>query len=145
MPNFEKPNNAPKVERAAPTAEELEMLADFEAAHPELFPTAEQSAAEYGPLVEEFESLCAAFEAEHDLEALHAVVELDAAVAEQHPIREPAKKALIPIQQLLRKIEESTSIEGREFARLHNEYIKFSRAVGVINKGIVDHTRGSFE
>ena len=141
MPNFEKPPVV-KVE-GEPTDDE--MLEAFKSMHPELFPAEEENKAEYGPMVEEFNSLCTAFEATHDLEALNAVVELDAAVAAEHPVREPARQALILIQQLLKKIEEQTNIDDASFAKLHNEYIKFSRAVGVINKGIVDHTRGFFK
>lgn len=141
MPNFEKPA-APRIE-GEPTDDE--MLEAYKAMHPEHFPREEENKAEHGPMVEKFDFLCAAFEVEHDLEALTAITELDPSAAAEHPVREPARQDLIPIQQMLKSIEETSGIDPASFARLHNEYIKLSRAVGVINRGVVDHTRGSFK
>ena len=83
-----------------------------------------------------FEQMVERFKAEHPLEALTSIVDLDPKDAPEHPIREPARKALIPIVESLNRLKGSTDYE-----RLREEYMVLSRAVGMISGGKVDHER----
>ncbi|MDD2785878.1 MAG: hypothetical protein PHS79_03215 [Patescibacteria group bacterium] len=89
--------------------------------------------------IAEFESLVSAFEVEHSLEALTAIVDLTPEQAATHSIRQPAKLALNPIVALLNSIENNVS--EAEFNELKARYKRLSRAVGIINKNKVDHNR----
>ncbi len=91
--------------------------------------------------VSRFEGLCADFEQAHDLEALRAIVELTPDEAPHHPIREPARIALNRIVDQMNTLSSETNITGEEYKKLKERYIKLSQAVGIINQGIVDHSR----
>ncbi len=80
--------------------------------------------------VSRFESMLAAFEAEHDLEALRAIVDLRPEDAYKYPIRERAKAALIPIVAALNGLEHGTNIAPDRFATLRAKYRVLSRPFG---------------
>ncbi|MFA6503561.1 MAG: hypothetical protein WCT54_01230 [Patescibacteria group bacterium] len=96
---------------------------------------------ESGPEIAEFETLVTAFEAEHSIEALMAIVDLTPTEAAVHPIRQHARLALIPIVAKLNEIEKSSNISAAEFEKLKAQYKRLLRAVGMINKNKVDHNR----
>jgi len=91
--------------------------------------------------IAEYETLIADFEAEHDLEALHAIVELTPDDAPHNELREPARLGLFPIVKLMNFLESQSNVSRERFEELKQNYKKLSRAVGMINRGIVDHTR----
>lgn len=96
---------------------------------------------EHEPEVAKFKELVALFETEHSLAELHLIINLSPEEAPNHPIREPARKAIGPIVSQLKKLKEETNISPEQYEDLRAEYKRLSRAVGIINKGVVDHTR----
>ena len=129
-----------------PSAEELEQQAQNEqyeawmSEHPELS-VASEVLIECGPMIVEFEGLISSFEATYSLDELHSIVDLTPEEAPNHPLREPAKKALIPVVDLLTKLKNKTDISTEKYEELRMEYKKLSRAVGMINNNKVDHDR----
>ena len=93
-----------------------------------------------GPEVEEFEGMLEDFEKAHDLEALHAIIDLTPAEAPHHPVREPAKQALNPIYKKLCLIKDETNITGEKYAELKAKWKLLSQAVGMINNNKLDHS-----
>ncbi len=89
--------------------------------------------------VTELQGLLAAFEAEHSLAELHAIVDLTPQDAPKYPVRESAKKALIPIVDLINTLGKETDITAEKFAELDAHYRRLSKAVGMINNGKVRH------
>lgn len=112
--------------------------------HPEIF-TGElppEQRREAGPEIAQLEELMATFEATHSLPDLHAITDLIFNEAMNHPVRRPAELALRQISDLHQKLIEQTNISSEEAQRLREKYRPFSRAVGIVNHGKVDHTRG---
>lgn len=118
--------------------EEEERYAEWMKAHPEKPPEVKR---ESGPEIEELEGLFASFESEHSLADLLSIIDLTPEEAPNHPIREPAKKALNPIVVKLNKLEKETDISPEKLSELKGRYKHLSRAVGIINKNKVDHDR----
>jgi hypothetical protein len=110
---------------------------DWMANHPE--PVIE-TLKESGPIVEQFGELVRAFEAEHSLEELHAIIDLRPEDVAQYPLRESAKSALAPIFKLQNTLENETNISAEKLAEVKAEYKRLSRAVGMINNNTVRHT-----
>ena len=126
---------------SVPSAEEQ---AEYDARLPEIEAATAQPVLliECGPQIAEIEALMAAFEATHDLAALHAITTITLEDALAHPLRKPAKAALIPIVALLTFLKQSTNITEERLEELKQKYLRLSRAVGVLNGGVLDHTRG---
>lgn len=96
---------------------------------------------ECGPEIAKFEEMVVSFEAEHSLEELHAIIDLTPEEAPKHPLREPARVALIPIVTQLNKLKQETDIAPEKYEEMRAKYKRLSQAIGMINKGKVDHTR----
>jgi len=90
--------------------------------------------------VAELQNMLAAFEAEHPLGKLHAITDLTPNDAPNHPIREPARKTLIPILNRWNALKKETNISAERLAELYAAYRKLSKAVGIINNGKVRHS-----
>jgi len=89
---------------------------------------------DYTQEIKELEQLFESFESKHSIEALNAIkTEKEADESEE---RKSAKDDLIPITNLLRKYKQDP------FDSLRDRYRVCSRAVGMINGGLVDHNRG---
>ncbi|MDP2690915.1 MAG: hypothetical protein Q8O95_00720 [bacterium] len=93
------------------------------------------------PEIQKFEEMHKSFELEHSLAALHLIVDLTPEEAPKHTIREPARKALIPIVAKLNLLKKETDISSEKYEVLNAKYKVLSRAVGMINRNRVDHTR----
>ena len=93
------------------------------------------------PEITEIEAMFAVFEKSHNLEELLAITNLEAKDAPKHPTREPARIDLNPIVSKLRFIKNETNITESKLEELKTRYQKLSQAVGIINKGVVDHRR----
>lgn len=127
---------------------EEEFLADIEdwtqytntVTHPEYVQITE-GLRESGPEIEEFERMLISFESDHSLEALHAITELTSKDSGVHPVREPARLALIPINTKLEEIKKETNISDETYQQLRAKYKVLGRAVGIISGGKLDHTR----
>ena len=117
---------------------DADRLADYLIRHPNLEPLSPS-------LVEqtrtEFDSLVASFEAKYSLEQLHSIIDLTPQEAPNHPLREPARVALIPIVKLLNDLKAIYGETSSEYQSLKEKHLRFSRAVGMINKNKVDHNR----
>jgi hypothetical protein len=131
----------PKFESPRPTSAEAGKISDDELA---AYFESQQSPfdnrdAEPGiaVLVELFTS----YEATHDLDALNAIDELTPEEASRHPVREPARIGLNAIVAQLNSIDTQTNIGDEQWNALCERYAHLSRAVGIINKNRVDHTR----
>ena len=120
--------------------EEDERLADWLERHPEPV-VVQKNADECGPEIGEYLELITSFELNHSLEDLHAITDLTPQEAPNHPIREPARVALIPIVEKLKELRKQTSISDKELEEINAAYKRCSQAVGMINKNKVDHTR----
>jgi len=120
--------------------EEREMHENWLRIHPE-YENVPESLRECASEVAEFEAMIASFELSHPLAELMSIVELTQADAPYHPVREPARLALALILKSLNVLKDETDISKDEHDRLKLEYKRLSRAVGVINNGIVDHNR----
>ncbi|MDO8566044.1 MAG: hypothetical protein Q7S04_02560 [Candidatus Moranbacteria bacterium] len=86
--------------------------------------------------IQELVSLMNAFEAHYPIKTLYAITDLAPAAAPHHPIREPARRDLIPIVALLTAYAPQNKTHP-----LQIRYRYLSRAVGIINNGKVDHER----
>ncbi len=98
---------------------------------------------ETGLEIVEFETMMADFEKEHPLEALLAITELKVEDAPNHPVREPARKALIPIIAKYEVLKKETTITDEQLELLEAKRKKLSMAVGLIDikTNKIDHTR----
>ncbi len=128
----------PKTREATKEEEERNEL--FIKTHPEAFDIPETKL-ECEPEIAKFKEMIASFEAKHSLEELHAITDLTPEEAPKHPLREPARVAIIPIDAQLKKIKEETNITPEQYEEMRAEYKRLTRAIGMINKGKVDHTR----
>ena len=108
--------------------------------HPETV-TAPENKRECGPEIAEFEAMIVSFESTYSLPELLLIIDLTPNEAPKHPIREPAKNALIPIVALMNKLEKETDITSEKHKELRAKYMHLSRAVGIINRNKVDHNR----
>lgn len=88
--------------------------------------------------IQELIELLNAFENRYDLPTLFA---LKAEEIQNHPLREPAKKALNPMTALLSKIETDYSISREVYRDLRKRFRKISNAVGILNR---DPATGKF-
>jgi hypothetical protein len=122
------------------SSEQQERYQEWLLAHPEAEMVPEHLR-ESGPEIAEFENLIALFESEHSLEALHAITDLTPAEAPQHPLREPARLALIPISNLLNTLKHETDITREKHEELVEKYMPLSMAVGMLNSNKIRHNR----
>ncbi|MFH0969458.1 MAG: hypothetical protein V1804_03045 [Patescibacteria group bacterium] len=106
--------------------------------HPEVV-IAPENRRECDPEIAELEKLIDLFESEYSLEELHLIIDLTVEEAPQHPVREPASLALIPINAKLNSIKEETNISRKKHEELRARYTRLSKAVGIINNNKVDH------
>ncbi len=121
--------------------EDAEELAGHFAIHPEELVHPVQLR-ECGPEVAEFEGMLDAFESHHSLSALHALTYLTFEESRAHPIREPARLALVPIVAKMNSIKNETNISPERYKEINAKYKRLARAVGNIDKnGKVDHDR----
>ncbi len=118
--------------------EEAEQLADYLIRHPNLDPLPKNLAERART---EFDSLVALFESKYSLTELHSIIELTPQEAPKHPLREPARVALIDIVKILNKLKATYGETSPEYQSIKEKYMRFSRAVGMINKNKVDHNR----
>lgn len=79
------------------------------------------------------------FETSFPLGELLKITDLTPADAPNHSVREPARKALIPIVALLNTLKEETNISKDRHDALKERYGTLSKAVGFINNNKVKH------
>lgn len=120
--------------------EDAEWLADYLTRHSETIVSPE-NLRESGPEIAEFEGMVASFESTHSLAELNLIIDLTFSDAPEHPIRELARLALIPIVAKLNALKRETNISNEKYEKLKAEYKRLSRAVGMINNNKVDHNR----
>lgn len=117
---------------------EAERLTEYLIRHPNLEPLppnlAEQARTE-------FDSLVTSFESKYSLTELHSIIDLTPQEALNHPLWEPARVALIDIVKILNKLKATYGETSQEYKSIKEKYMRLSRAVGVMNKNKVDHTR----
>ena len=68
-------------------------------------------------------------------------IDLTPQEAPNHPLREPARVALIDIVKELNKLKATYGENSPEYKSVKEKYMHLSRAVGMINKNQVDHNR----
>ena len=142
MENFPKlENNQVKNEKGqvSPTAEEMEIYRQWMADHPETFTQSKTEVVEKE--IEEFNNMVTAFEAAYPLDEWFAIVDLTTDPDRKHPLRDPAKEALKPIFAKLNALKNETTISDEKYEELKSKWKVLSNAVGMVNKGMVDHTR----
>lgn len=122
---------------------EEEMEAEYQSymeRHPVVV-TLESGKREARPEIALLEGLLETFETTHSFEALHQIIELKPEDVANYPEREAAKKDLEPIVRTLNTLRDETNISRERYLELKERYMLSSRAVGIINNGIVDHNR----
>lgn len=129
---------SPEEKKKQQEREDAELLADYLARHPVISP---ENLREAGPEIAQFESMIALFESTHSLPELHSIIDLTPVEASKHPIREPARVALIPIVAMLNTLKRETNISPAKHEELKAKYKELSRAVGMINNNKVVHDR----
>lgn len=143
-------------------AEELELLAQYEAMHPDQFP-ANPELRDPSLEVAKIETLFTEFESKHSLEDLNNIVEISEnlrkiflhgkdmakeALAysvynlsdedrEKYNLRTTASEDLIQINSLLNSVRK---ISEDEYQRLYSSYKTLSNAVGFINNNKIRHS-----
>ena len=90
-------------------------------------------------MIKHIENLFAAYEVKHDLEALSAIQTEEIALKSVE--RKAAANDLPLILSQLNLLKTETNITNDGYMKLHDRYKKLSRAVGIISRGQVDHTR----
>jgi len=145
--NFDQPQTSATTPESAPvknengqvpaTAQEIALAEQWLNDHPVQIET--RKSPEQG--IAEFENMIADFEATYSLEELNAITDLSADPERKHPLRDPAKEALKPIFIKLKEIKDATDISDERYEKIKKDWKRLSNAVGVVNKGIVDHTR----
>ena len=128
---------SPVEDPKAATPEQQSYYESWLADHPEsqisqeLFETCESRIAE----------LLRSFETVHSVAELYAVTEITLENALESSMRQAAKVSMRPLAELLLVIKEKHGSTSREYNEVLPRYQYFSRAVGMINGGKVDHTR----
>ena len=122
------------------TDEEIAMYEAYMADHPEVI-VPQENLRDPEKEIAEFNTLIADFEQTHNIAELYAITELTPEDAPNHPTRELARKSLEPLLSLLGVLKKETNIAREKYEELQAKYRYLSRAVGIINKGVVDHTR----
>lgn len=136
---LENSQNKNELGQVSATAEEMEIYRQWKAGHPETFTQTKTEIVEQG--IEEFNGMITAFEAAYPLDELFAVVDLTADPDRKHPLRDPAKEALKPIFAKLNALKNETNIPDEKYKELKKRWKVVSNAVGMVNKGMVDHNR----
>ncbi|MFA6076783.1 MAG: hypothetical protein WC735_01765 [Candidatus Paceibacterota bacterium] len=134
------PEQLKRLEKERQGKEDAERLADYLARHPEPVISPE-NLRDCAQEVTNFEFLVGIFESRFSLAELNSIIDLTPADAPKHPVREPARLALIPIVEKLNALKKETNISPEKFEELKAKYKIISRAVGIINKNKVDHDR----
>ncbi len=136
LAHYEAAELTPEQERA----ENLEYwLAQYET--PETPP---EERLECESFINEFERLLSVFEEEFSLGELHAIIRAPDELSPETPeerMRNSAKKSLVPIVKQLNFLKDETNITKERHDALKESYLKLSRAVGIVNGNIIDHTR----
>lgn len=98
---------------------------------------------EAGPEIKEIEDMIASFEAAHSLEELHSITEIGPGEEVNFPLRESAKKAIIPIVEKMKALEKETNISSQAYSEVRAAYKRLRNAIGAINSftNKVDHNR----
>jgi hypothetical protein len=132
-------NGGPSEEELDPDGLTMEQRAEVEAllpAHEEHTRLQKESMenfeVEIEPEIAEFENLLKEFENRHSLSELNAITELKRTDAPTHPIREPARKDLIPILDALNALEHIPAVTKERHNELKAKYMALSKAVGII-------------
>lgn len=94
---------------------------------------------ECGPHIEELEAMLILHLREEVLVVLDTIKTKEEALNSQK--RKSVKDALIPILEKLTVLREKTNITDDQYDKLYEKYKILSRAVGIINSGMVDHSR----
>jgi len=89
----------------------------------------------------DLETLFDSFEATYPIAEIVLITNLSPEEALNHPVREPARIALITVVEKLHKLRDKTNISKERYQELHERYKRLSQAVGVINNNKVDHSR----
>jgi hypothetical protein len=87
--------------------------------------------------IAEVEGMFRDFEARYSLEQLHAITDLAAEEAPNHPLRGPAQEALDPIVAKLTDLKDR--IPAEQYAEVYNKYQRLSKAVGLMSNNKVRH------
>ena len=87
--------------------------------------------------ITELEAILAPFLEEGFLGNLHSFKTEEEARGSE--LRKSAQETLVLILEKLRFLKGKTNISPEEYDRLHSEYKTLSRAVGIVNGGVVDH------
>ena len=97
-------------------------------------PAPEAERRDYETGVAEFQRLIDDFEAKYPLDQLNTITYLTQEDAPNHPLREPARQAIIPIYKLLNDLKYKTNIPTTRHDELKAEYLRLSKAIGYVER-----------
>ncbi len=117
------------------------VLTLFEEEKQELKNQPEPEKIENNEKTKELELRMELFEASFSLEDLRSIIELSDQDAEGHPLWWPAKMALGEITKKRNEVWADENISSDKKSQLEAKYKMLSKAVGIRNRGQIDHTR----
>lgn len=135
MNNFEQYSSPEEKDEDGLSAEEREMAEYFLS----LVADKKNEQRDCQPEILELQNLFVAFEAKHSLAELLAIVDLTPQDAPHHPVREPARLDLAPINSKLNALKNETDISSEKYDELYSEYRRLSVAVGNSNGNKIRH------
>lgn len=137
---LEESMKEPTIEEQKLSEEDEERYEQWMEDHPEIV-IAPEDLRECGPEIAELEKMLTSFELTYSLAELHLIIDLRPEDVANYPLRESAKAALTPIVTQLNALKRETNITQEKYDEIRAKYQHLSRAVGMINRNKVDHTR----
>lgn len=133
--NYDKIKEATDNKRLSREFEDLIQL--FEARGP-VIPEIKKECTED---IAELEKMFDEFGKKHNIQELMAIEELGPQESPQRNKRSSAKADLSTMYTKIQTIKNETDISAKQLEEIRIKYEKFDQAVGMVNKGQVDHTR----
>lgn len=136
---------APAAEPAPVTPEQPvysgeELAAQFLQDHPELAPRTE-GLRDCAPEILEYQAMLADFESTYPIAEMIVRAIFTPEEVEQKNVWFAARRALGSISAKLAVLKNETTLSAERHTALYAEYRRLSRAVGLMQGGVLDHTR----
>ncbi|MFA7244695.1 MAG: hypothetical protein WC070_00765 [Candidatus Magasanikbacteria bacterium] len=141
---IDKPGPTPEEINSQKEAAEADMYAayaELAEIHEDKGPVIPETKRECREDIAELERMFDEFEQNHNIQKLMAIEELGPENSPQRNKRSPAKADLSTMYTKIQTIKNETNISDDELEKIRLRYEKFDQAIGIVNRGKVDHTR----